>query len=86
MDDAQFQDREAVIEERLDALEWALENIERIEDRLVKAYVIKLKKQIEEEERIAEHKEGQWRPAPLPGWCLHDQKRDICWICREEAA
>jgi hypothetical protein len=50
-----------VIGERLDALEWALENVDSIQDRLVKAYVLKLKKLIEEEER---REQGQGEPAP----------------------
>ncbi len=61
MQDAQPQDREKVIGERLDALEWALENVDSIQDRLVKAYVLKLKKLIEEEER---REQGQGEPAP----------------------
>jgi hypothetical protein len=43
--------REKTIEERLEALDWCIENIEMIRDRLVRAYVLKLKRLIEEEEQ-----------------------------------
>lgn len=64
MQDAWDKDREKTIEERLEAIDWALGNIERIEDRLVKAYTLKLKQMIEEEEKRAEQELGQDRPAP----------------------
>lgn len=58
------QEREKELEERLEAIEWSLGNIDAIDDRLVKAYSLKLKKMIEEEEkRQAEQEMGQEEPA-----------------------
>lgn len=51
MDEKERQNRDKALEERIEALDWCLENIDQIEDRLVKAYVIKLKRLIDEEER-----------------------------------
>lgn len=59
------EEREQAIAERLDALEWAMGNMDRIEDRLVKAYVAKLKRMIDEEEKRAGNTEGQDGPALL---------------------
>ena len=58
MQNAGNQDREKVIEERLEAIDWALGNIDRIEDRLVRAYTVKLKQMVEEEERRLEKEMG----------------------------
>lgn len=58
MPDAWDQEREKVIAERLVALDWAFANIDIIEDRIVKAYVLKLKRLIEEREKAEKDKEG----------------------------
>lgn len=52
------QEREKELEERLEAIEWSLGNIDAIDDRLVKAYTLKLKEMIEEEEKRAEQEMG----------------------------
>lgn len=64
MQDAYDSDRERVMEERLEALEWALGNIDRIDDRVVRAYVVRIKKVIEEREKQLMQEEGQAIPAP----------------------
>lgn len=58
MPDAWDREREKVIAERLVALDWAFANIDMIEDRIVKAYVLKLKRLIEEREKAEKDKEG----------------------------
>ncbi len=65
MYDSRDWEREEVIAGRLDALEWAINNIDRIDDKVVKAYVLRLKQMIEEKERQLAQEEGQGIPAPL---------------------
>ncbi len=57
-------EREGRITERLDALEWAFCNIDRIDDRIVRAYVMKLKRMVDEELSRQQVEEGQSVPAP----------------------
>ena len=52
------QERERELEERLEAIEWSLGNIDAIDDRLVKVYTLRLKQMIEEEEKWAEQEMG----------------------------
>lgn len=66
MEESNAEAREKSIEERLEALDWCIENIEVIRDRLVRAYVLKLKRLIEEEEQSHQlREEGVERPPSL---------------------
>jgi hypothetical protein len=58
--------RERVLGERLEALDWCILNIDRLEDRLVKAYVLKLKRLIGEEEKRGRQEERPAIPALSP--------------------
>ena len=64
MYDSRDWEREEVIAGRLDALEWAINNIDRIDDKVVKAYVLRLKQMIDEKEKQLAQEEGQGIPAP----------------------
>lgn len=60
---AQDPNREKVIGERLEALEWALNNVDKIEDRLVRAYVLRLKGLIADGEKQEEAQMAMGREA-----------------------
>ncbi len=66
MPDAQPEDREKVVRERLEALEWAMENPDLIQDRIVKAYVLRFRKLVEEEERQYQSEQGTGQGDPAP--------------------
>lgn len=66
MEESNAEAREKIIEERLEALNWCIENIDKVGDRLVRAYVLKLKRLIEEEEQSHQlREEGVERPPSL---------------------
>lgn len=66
-------ERERRIMERLDALEWAFCNIDRIDDKIVRAYVMKLKGMVDEELNRQQAGEGQNVPAPSKEFQVYDR-------------